>query len=592
MAVTFDAALDGHVGVSSGGAQTTHTISFTGAAGASILVGVQWARQAVDVTGTTWSVTYNGVTMSSQKRQAPTGSTTSCSEVFGLLNCCDGSAHNLTATVTGGNSPALIILSADSATGATGFNNAVSSAPGSSSTSGTLTVTSTASDLVFGAVACGANMLSGPTNGTERTHEDVDSMSAGGNAATSTTPGAASALVGSWTASGADLWTLIGVNMAADVTVPVDDTIQGMVGPGSVGDMAFQWQQDADSDSGIVSEDHPTDGLIELGTLGFATYTHDVSMVGLLEAGVWPASTVATDRSAVGQVFHATWPTALVATDRTVTGSLWHASTPRATVTHDVSVAALVAAGEAVYATVSRNATVTGLVEHGTWPSALITSTADITTAGIGFIGTTARSTVARDANVTGLVETGVWPDVTAYSKDSSPSGLIVVGNWPDVTAYSKNSTPTGLVTVGVNLASLITGSVDISTAGVGFVGATVRSTVSTDRTATGHVAQSTGLWTPASTARTVTGLLEAGAFPVAVVSTNRNIAALILFGVTANGLLAPLFVIVWRLPDIIGQDPGYLLGRDPGIIVWQNPGYLLGRDPRPIIGQDPPTVE
>jgi hypothetical protein len=588
----FDAVASGHAGTS-GVPVTTLNVSITGAVGASLVASVHVGKGGTDMSGCTITVTYNGVSMTSQVRRAASGSNTAISEVFGLLACGDGAAHNIaiTTSISGA-----IVCGGVFATSVGAFNNATSSQPGLVANSGNLPVTSTSSnDLVY---TCGAHgdAISGTSPGTQRWNDNYQTDTAGGCSVGATLPGTAGTVNIGFTSSFTDHWVLLGVNLqdsGGGAGAPVDDTIQGMVGPGSVGDMAFQWQQDADSDTGVVSEDHPTDGLIELGSLIYASaYTHDVSMVGLLEAGVWPASTVATDRSAVGQVFHATWPTALVATDRTVTGSLWHASTPRATVTHDVSVAALVAAGEAVYATVSRNATVTGLVEHGTWPSALITSTADITTAGIGFSGTTARSTVARDANVTGLVEAGVWPDVGAYSKDSTPSGLIVVGNWPDVTAYSKNSTPTGLVTVGVNLASLITGSVDISTAGVGFVGATVRSTVSTDRTATGHVAQSSGLWTPASTARTVTGLLEAGAFPVAVVSTNRNIAALILFGVTANGLLAPQFVIVWRLPDITGQDPGILIGRDPGMIVWQNPGYLLGRDPRPIIGQDPPNVE
>lgn len=543
----YDAQASNKTGTDDNGAgQASATLSFTGAAGAALVVQVSISRAAVDLTSTVVTVTYNGVSMTSLKRQVP-GSTSAASEIFGLLNACDGSAHNVAVTIASGNQPALIFTGAISATSVGSFSGAVGSAPGILTNSGNLAVTSGGtSDLVIGGGAHG-DTISGAGTGTQRWNQVGDAFSAGGNAAGSTVPGAAGTVNVAFTSSVSDHWVLLGVNLQNGAAVaPANIAPVPLFGPGSSGPTGWQWQQIVGSDLGIVSEDHPTSGELDLGSWPVVTaYTHDATPVGLLEIGNWPAATLSRAANVVGLLEHGTWPTALQSTDRTLTASVWTGQHPRATVSHDASVAALIAAGEAIYATVSHDATIVGLVEHGTWLDALITSTADINDTGIGFVGTSAVATVSHNVTGSGLIVVGEWPDATTYSKDSTPTGLLEVGTNPRVGAYSKDVSPVGLIEVGSWAMALVTGSVDISTAGLGFVGATIRSTVSSDRTATGLVELAATIRSTVTTDRTAAvARLVVAAVPVATVTANRTVVALVAFGVAPSGLISPPFVI------------------------------------------------
>jgi hypothetical protein len=235
--VAFDATNSAYFG-GDGGTPTVNgptagpaALPFTGAAGAALVAAVNIGRVSQDVSGNTLSVTYNGVAMSSLRRQAPP-STSAVTELFGLLNACDGSAHNIVVTMTG--ISGLIIVGGLSATGCNSFTG-VTSTSSTSTTSPTLNVTSAAGDLVFAAGAHG-DIISGSNNTSRWIIAGEANSTGGSNGAGATAAGAATVNM-TWTSSLSDHWAVIGVNLSAasegGQDLPPD--LRGPIPPGVLG---------------------------------------------------------------------------------------------------------------------------------------------------------------------------------------------------------------------------------------------------------------------------------------------------------------------------------------------------------------------
>jgi hypothetical protein len=231
-APVHDTTGSAQVGVSNGVTQPSLTLAATLASGASLAVSVHCAR-TVDISTATLSCTYNAVSMSAGTKQAP-GSNTSFSQMFWLLNCGDGASHNIVATVTAGTLPAVIIIGYESATGVTAFNGSTGSAPGISTNSGNLAVTTDSNGLVYGAGAHGDTTTGVGAGGTNRWNENVDALSSGSNARGGTWAGAGSSVNVAFTSSVSDHWTLIGVNMDGGAGGGGDPTglLRAMAGDG------------------------------------------------------------------------------------------------------------------------------------------------------------------------------------------------------------------------------------------------------------------------------------------------------------------------------------------------------------------------
>lgn len=236
MAVAYDTSAGSTFGHDNGpgfGGVTSATAAFTGASGASLVVDVTAALIASAGSTAPWTldVTYNSVPMLSLARKAPPVSTTSFIETFGLLNCCDGSAHNIVMTMTpnGGGASGGFIMGRVSATGVDHFDTPVTN-NSSSSASPALSVPSAAGDFVVAAGAHG-DVISGQNQTQRWLLQVANNNTAGSNMAGQTAAGAASVSC-TWTSSLTDSWAVIGVNLAANPAVVAAGLLRSMAGDG------------------------------------------------------------------------------------------------------------------------------------------------------------------------------------------------------------------------------------------------------------------------------------------------------------------------------------------------------------------------
>lgn len=220
MAVTVDNAGINRTGNSDTATYVSSaTLSLTVASGASgLAVGVGVGKGGTDVSGISIAVTYDGVSMTTKKRQAP-GSNTAVVEVF-WLDSPNSGTHNVSVTLSGGNTPAAITIGAVSFFGSSGMANATSTF-GNVGNSPTLAITSATNNLTFGFATHGSTITA--SNNTSQGIQNGDPASAGGCAAVATGTGASTTNM-SWTSAVSDHWTLVGFSVTAIVDLNISVT--------------------------------------------------------------------------------------------------------------------------------------------------------------------------------------------------------------------------------------------------------------------------------------------------------------------------------------------------------------------------------
>jgi hypothetical protein len=180
------------------------------------VVACHGGSQNNDVSGTTFAVTYNGVSMTSVAGPLTPGSATARSQMFSLANCGDGAAHTLSVSWSGTLSVIdTLVVGYESATGVTGFSGGASTT-GLATNSPTLAVASSTDSYVFTSGAHG-DLISGVLlSGTQRYLNNYSQNSAGGCVVGGTWPGAASVTT-QFSSVVNDHWTLVGLSLDGTV---------------------------------------------------------------------------------------------------------------------------------------------------------------------------------------------------------------------------------------------------------------------------------------------------------------------------------------------------------------------------------------
>jgi hypothetical protein len=508
VAVAFDtfSAAAGHTDTPTTGVVESWSHTCTGS-DRLLLVGVAIGVQAgsggtPNNDSTTITVTYNGVSMTDAgpSQVHANGGTSGFVQVFYLVAPATG-ANTVSVTSTGYNGGSLFFTSTAGAMSFTGVDQAsplrnVDGTTGNSTSASNTVTAGTTNEMVFDFVGGGSNL--GVHNQTTRWVDNQSSASQCGNSGGATAAGSASTVTMTRTLL-SDSWANIaGAIQSAGAAAAGNDPVPPLLGPGSQGPMAWQWQQTIGVDPVTAANDVNVTGLLELGGVLYATGSHDAGVAGLLATAEYLSATVTHDA--------------------TVTGLLPAAAVPYTPISHDTSVAGLVEFGVfALSGDPSSNLSTVGLLFAGLTPLAIVTHTA--TVAGLLPAGTVLYSSVSHAATL---------------------SGHLPVAGVP-YAPVSHTATVAGLLELG---AVLFNGpTFDYNVAGWLPLAIGPRSTITADRTVAGLLPGGVSIESTITTTRSVAGLLEWGILPSGLITRTTSVV-----GYLPSGLVvifgAPTFPV------------------------------------------------